>query len=156
MFGKIMSISDDLMWRYFELLSFRPMQEIDQFKLDISEGKNPRDIKFLLAEEIIARFHDEAAAIAAREGFISQFQKGALPDDIPEVQLQVGEEGIAIANLLKEAGLVSSTSDAHRMTKQGAVKVNGEKLADSRQIISAGSEQIYQVGKRRFAKVRIL
>ena len=155
MFGKIMSISDDLMWRYFELLSFRPLEEIEGFKSQIEQGENPRNIKFLLAEEIITRFHDEAAATAAREGFIAQFQKGAVPDDIPEIELEGGEEGIPIANLLKDASLVGSTSDAHRMAKQGAVKMDGEKIADSRMKVMAGGPYIFQVGKRRFAKVTI-
>ena len=155
MFGKIMSISDDLMWRYFELLSFRPLEEIEGFKSQIEQGENPRNIKFLLAEEIITRFHDEAAATAAREGFIAQFQKGAVPDDIPEIELEGGEEGIPIANLLKDANLVGSTSDAHRMAKQGAVRMDGEKIADSRMKVMAGGPYIFQVGKRRFAKVTI-
>ena len=155
MFGKIMSISDDLMWRYFELLSFRPLEEIEGFKSQIEQGENPRNIKFLLAEEIITRFHDEAAATAAREGFIAQFQKGAVPDDIPEIELEGGEEGIPIANLLKDASLVGSTSDAHRMAKQGAVKMDGEKIANSRMKVMAGGPYIFQVGKRRFAKVTI-
>ena len=155
MFGKIMSISDDLMWRYFELLSFRPLEEIEGFKSQIEQGENPRNIKFLLAEEIITRFHDEAAATAAREGFIAQFQKGAVPDDIPEIELEGGEEGIPIANLLKDASLVGSTSDAHRMAKQGAVRMDGEKIADSRMKVMAGGPFIFQVGKRRFAKVTI-
>ena len=155
MFGKIMSISDDLMWRYFELLSFRPLEEIEGFKSQIEQGENPRNIKFLLAEEIITRFHDEAAATAAREGFIAQFQKGAVPDDIPEIELEGGEEGIPIANLLKDTSLVGSTSDAHRMAKQGAVKMDGEKIANSRMKVMAGGPYIFQVGKRRFAKVTI-
>ena len=155
MFGKIMSISDDLMWRYFELLSFRSLDEIDGFMQRVEQGENPRDIKFLLAEEIIARFHDEAAATAARQGFIAQFQKGAVPDDIPDVQLDGGEEGIPLANLLKDAGLVNSTSDGHRMVKQGAVKMDSEKIADSRQKITTGGPYIFQVGKRRFARVTI-
>ncbi|MCW8964363.1 MAG: tyrosine--tRNA ligase [Gammaproteobacteria bacterium] len=155
MFGKIMSISDDLMWRYFELLSFRPLDEIADFKGRVEQGENPRDIKFLLAEEIIARFHSEEAATTARGGFIAQFQKGAVPDDIPEVELDGGDEGIPAANLLKDAGLVSSTSDAHRMVKQGAVKMDGEKMSDSRVKITAGGPYIFQVGKRRFAKVSI-
>jgi len=155
MFGKIMSISDDLMWRYFELLSFRSLDEIADFKGRIEQGENPRDIKFLLAEEIIARFHSQEAATAAREGFIAQFQKGAVPEDIPEVELDGGDEGIPAANLLKDAGLVGSTSDAHRMVKQGAVKLDGEKMSDSRVKITAGGPYIFQVGKRRFAKVSI-
>ena len=155
MFGKIMSISDDLMWRYFELLSFRPLSEIDDFKKDIKDGKNPRDIKFLLAEEIIARFHSEDDATQAREGFIAQFAKNKIPDDIPEFSFEAGADGLAIANLLKDAGLTSSTSDAMRMIQQGAVKVDGEKVSDKGLRIQAGTEGVFQVGKRKFAKVTV-
>jgi tyrosyl-tRNA synthetase len=155
MFGKIMSISDDLMWRYFELLSFRPMSEIEGFKKEVNEGKNPRDIKFLLAEEIIARFHSEDEATKAREGFIAQFAKGAVPDDIPEFAFKVDGEGMPIANLLKEAGLTSSTSDAMRMIQQGAVKIDGEKVSDKSLKVTAGMDGVYQVGKRKFARVSL-
>ncbi|ABK49282.1 tyrosyl-tRNA synthetase [Shewanella sp. ANA-3] len=155
MFGKIMSISDELMWRYFELLSFRPLAEIEQFKQDIANGANPRDTKIALAKEIIARFHDQAAAESAHQAFIDRFQKGAIPDDIPEVELAAGE-GLAIANLLKDADLVGSTSDAMRMIKQGAVKMDGEKVDDSRMTLSAGTVAVFQVGKRKFAKVTLV
>ncbi|WP_076407652.1 tyrosine--tRNA ligase [Shewanella sp. UCD-KL12] len=155
MFGKIMSISDVLMWRYFELLSFRPLGEIEQFKADVEAGTNPRDIKIALAKEIIARFHDEAAADAAHQEFINRFQKGAIPDDIEEVEINVGE-GIAIANLLKELGFVKSTSDAMRMIKQGAAKIDGEKIEDTRLQLTAGTSGIFQVGKRKFAKVTLV
>ena len=155
MFGKIMSISDDLMWRYFELLSFRPMSEIEGFRQEMEQGKNPRDIKFLLAEEIIARFHNEAEATAAREGFIAQFAKNKVPDDIPELSFEAPAEGYAIANLLKEAGLCSSTSDAMRMIQQGAAKIVGEKIADKSVKIQKGTEGVFQVGKRKFAKLTI-
>lgn len=155
MFGKIMSISDDLMWRYFELLSFRPLAEIADFKNEIAAGKNPRDVKFLLAEEIIARFHDAAAATAAREAFIAQFARNKIPDDIPECTLVAGAEGIAIANVLKTAGLCSSTSDAMRMVQQGAVKMDGEKITDKSLLIVAGTDAVFQVGKRKFAKIRV-
>ncbi|EDP99330.1 tyrosine--tRNA ligase [Shewanella benthica] len=155
MFGKIMSISDVLMWRYFELLSFRPLAEIEQFKADIEAGANPRDIKIALAKEIIARFHDEAAADAAHQEFINRFQKGAIPDDIEEVELSVGD-GIAIANLLKELGFVKSTSDAMRMIKQGAAKIDGVKIKDTRLQLTAGTSGIFQVGKRKFAKVTLV
>lgn len=155
MFGKIMSISDDLMWRYFELLSFRPMSEVENFKQEMAAGKNPRDIKFLLAEEIIARFHSEADATAAREGFIAQFAKNRIPDDIPEFSFTAPAEGYAIANLLKDAGLCSSTSDAMRMIQQGAAKIDGEKVADKSVKIQKGTEAVFQVGKRKFAKVSI-
>ncbi len=155
MFGKIMSISDELMWRYFELLSFLPLEDIEKFKQDIEEGINPRDIKFILGEELVARFHSEEEATKARENFIARFQKGAMPDDIPEKELAAIDGKLAIANLLKEAGLVQSTSEAFRMIKQGAVKIDGEKIEDKSLEISAGTENIYQVGKRRFAKVSV-
>ena len=155
MFGKIMSISDDLMWRYYDLLSFRPLEEIEQFKQQIADGANPRDTKIALAKEIIARFHDEAAADAAHQEFINRFQKGAVPDDMPELTLTPEGGQIAIANLLKEAGLVVSTSEAMRMIKQGAAKIDGEKVADNKLVIEAGTTQVYQVGKRKFAKVTI-
>ena len=155
MFGKIMSISDDLMWRYFELLSFRPMSEIVGFKQEMQQGKNPRDIKFLLAEEIIARFHNEAEATVAREGFIAQFAKNKIPDDIPELSFEAPAEGYAIANLLKDAGLCSSTSDAMRMIQQGAAKINGEKVADKSVKIQKGTEGVFQVGKRKFVRLSI-
>ncbi len=155
MFGKIMSISDDLMWRYFELLSFRPMSEIEGFKQDMAQGKNPRDIKFLLAEEIIARFHNEAEATAAREGFIAQFAKNKIPDDIPELSFEAPAEGYPIANLLKDAGLCGSTSDAMRMIQQGAARIDGEKVTDKSVKIKKGTDGIFQVGKRKFAKLSI-
>ncbi|GIU17705.1 MULTISPECIES: tyrosine--tRNA ligase [unclassified Shewanella] len=155
MFGKIMSISDDLMWRYFELLSFRPLSEIEQFKADVEAGANPRDVKIALAKEIIARFHDEAAAEAAHNEFINRFQKGAIPSDIEELEIAAGE-GIAIANLLKEAGLVNSTSDAMRMIKQGAAKIDGDKIEDTRLQLNAGITAVFQVGKRKFAKITLV
>jgi tyrosyl-tRNA synthetase len=153
MFGKIMSISDELMWRYFELLSFRPMAEIEGFQQEIESGKNPRDIKFLLAEEIIARFHSHEEATKAREGFIAQFARGAIPDDIPQHVFEAGDDGYPIANLLKDAGLCSSTSEAMRMIQQGAVKVDGGKVSDKSLRIVTGSEAVFQVGKRKFARV---
>jgi tyrosyl-tRNA synthetase len=155
MFGKLMSISDELMWRYFELLSFRPMAEIEGFKQQIEEGMNPRDIKFLLCEEIIVRFHDQAAADKAKDAFIARFQKGAMPDEMPEIELAAQDGSIAIANLLKQADLVKSTSDAMRMIKQGAVRIDGDRIEDSKLIIAAGTQHVYQVGKRRFARVSV-
>ncbi len=151
MFGKIMSISDDLMWSYYELLSFRPLEELEQFKADVANGTNPRDIKILLAKEIIARFHTEADADAAEQEFINRFQKGAMPEEMPEFEF---EAGIAIANLLKDAGLVNSTSDAMRMIKQGAAKQDGEKIEDAKLVPQAGTA-VYQVGKRKFARVTV-
>ncbi|MCW8855438.1 MAG: tyrosine--tRNA ligase [Gammaproteobacteria bacterium] len=156
MFGKIMSISDELMWRYFELLSFRPMAEIEDLRLKMEQGTNPRDIKFQLAEEIIERFHDRASAVKARENFIARFQKGAMPDEMPEVELQTEDGELAIANLLKMADLTGSTSDAMRMIKQGAVKIDGQKIEDKSLKIQSGSCNVYQVGKRKFAKVTVL
>ncbi len=156
MFGKLMSVSDELMWRYFELLSFRPMSDIEAFKAEVDAGANPRDIKFKLAEEIIERFHDMAAAVKAREGFIARFQKGAMPDEMPELSLEAEDGEIAIANLLKLAGLTGSTSDAMRMINQGAVKIDGEKIEDKGLKVQAGSTHIYQVGKRKFAKVEVV
>ena len=155
MFGKIMSISDDLMWRYFELLSFRPMQEIHGFRQRVTEGENPRDIKFLLAEEIIERFHDLGAAKKARENFIARFQKGAMPDDMPEKTIASGAGGMPIANVLKDGGLVNSTSEAMRMIKQGAVTIDGNKVSDKSLVCLPGTTHVYQVGKRRFARITI-
>lgn len=155
MFGKIMSISDELMWRYFELLSFRPMIEISAWQKECAQGANPRDFKVKLAQEIIARFHDQAAAEKALESFEARFKRGAMPDDIEEKQLTATEPGYPIANLLKDSGLTSSTSEAIRMIKQGAVKIDGEKVSDTKLIIACGSDQIYQVGKRKFAKVQV-
>ncbi len=155
MFGKLMSISDELMWRYFELLSFVSEKVIGGYKRDIDQGKNPRDIKFLLAQEIVARFHSDIQATAAQEAFIVRFQKGAIPDDIEELTLNIGES-LAIANVLKQANLVSSTSDGMRMIKQGAVKVDGEKVADPRLIIDTAVSAVFQVGKRKMAKITLV
>jgi tyrosyl-tRNA synthetase len=153
MFGKIMSISDDLMWRYYELLSFLPKELITQFKQHVADGKNPRDIKIDLAKELIARFHSSEQAEAAHQEFIQRFQKNAIPDEMPEFTLMLGSEGLAVANLLKEAGLVASTSEAMRMIKQGAVKQDGEKVEDSRLVFNTAAEYVFQVGKRKFARV---
>lgn len=155
MFGKLMSISDELMWRYFELLSFRPMSEIEGLQKQVEGGMNPRDVKFQLAEEIIERFHNREAAVSAREAFVARFQKGALPDDIPEKSLDPVDGGLPIANALKDAGLTASTSESLRMIKQGAVKLGGERVTDSKQLLLSGSSQIVQVGKRRFANISI-
>lgn len=155
MFGKIMSVSDELMWRYFELLSLRPLSEIERFKNEVSLGTNPRDIKFLLAEEIITRFHDVTGATKARENFIARFQKGAMPEEMPEIELDPKDGCYLIANLLKDAALTSSTSEANRMIKQGAVKIDGERVVDNKLAIKSGSTHVYQVGKRRFARVSI-
>ncbi|GEA49198.1 tyrosine--tRNA ligase 2 [Vibrio inusitatus NBRC 102082] len=149
MFGKIMSISDVLMWSYYELLSFRPLAEIEQFKADVENGKNPRDVKILLAKEIITRFHSEADADAAEQEFINRFQKGQIPEEMPEFEFEVGRP---VSNLLKEAGLCSSSSEAMRMVKQGAAKIDGEKLTDSKFVPQAGT-YVFQVGKRKFARL---
>ncbi|UEA17663.1 tyrosine--tRNA ligase [Pasteurella canis] len=151
MFGKVMSISDELMWDWYNLLSFRPLTEIAQLKQDVEKGRNPRDIKVLLAKEIIARFHSQADADAAEQTFINRFQKGAMPDEMPEFTFE-GE--ISLANLLKEAGLVSSTSEANRMVQQGGVKIDGEKIEDAKLVITSSSA-VYQVGKRKFARVTV-
>lgn len=157
MFGKLMSISDDLMWRYFELLSFKSSVDIAALKDEVEQGKNPRDVKFILAQEIISRFHSKSAAEQAQVRFIAQFQKGAMPDDIAEVAVAVPAEGLPIANLLKQAGLVPSTSEAYRMIKQGAVKIDGERVSDRGLVISNNQQSaIYQVGKRRFARVSLI
>jgi len=156
MFGKIMSISDTLMWRYFELLSFKNLDEIDQYKKQIETGANPRDIKFELAEEIITRFHDFKSAKDAKNDFIKRFSDNAIPDTIDEVEVRVSNEGIIFANLLKEAKLVSSTSDAYRMIKQAAVKIDGERVDDGKQILKEGFFAVIQVGKRKFAKVKLV
>jgi len=153
MFGKLMSISDELMWRYFELLSFKSMNEIKGWKQDVKEGTNPRDIKFRLAGEIIERFHSQQEAEQAEKNFIARFQKGAVPDDIDEVTVEAQGQGIPVAALLKLAGIVPSTSEAYRMIKQGAVRINGERVAERNLLIGKETEAIYQVGKRRFAKV---
>jgi len=155
MFGKIMSVSDELMWRYYELLSFRPMTEIDRLRRQVDEGLNPRDAKVALARELIERFHDRASADRAHDSFVARFSRGAMPDDMPEQALAAGAEGMPIANLLKEAGLVGSTSEAMRMIKQGAVRINGERVEDRALLCEKGSSNVYQVGKRRFAKVTL-
>ncbi|MBQ4849175.1 tyrosine--tRNA ligase [Pseudoalteromonas sp. MMG012] len=156
MFGKVMSISDDLMWRYYELLSALSLEEIASLKEEVTNGRNPRDIKIEFAKEMIARFHSEEDAQAAHQDFIQRFQKNALPDDIPELTIEISDATTFITALLKEAGLVASTSEAMRMIKQGAVKLNGEeKVTDTKLVIEKGSTAIYQVGKRKFAKITV-
>ena len=155
MFGKIMSISDDLMWRYFEVLSFRTLADIAALRRAVDDGMNPRDAKFELGQEIVARFHDEAAATSAKKEFISRFQQGAMPEEIAEVTLDSRDGQLGIAHLLKGAGLVSSTSEAFRMIDQGAVKIDGQRVADRSLQLKAGSSNIYQVGKRKFARVSL-
>ena len=155
MFGKIMSISDELMWRWFDLLSFKSTDEINELKAEQAKGKNPRDIKIELAKELIARFHDDQSANLAEENFINQFQKKNMPDDIEEVSLTLSESSIPLANLLKDCGMTSSTSEAIRMIKQGAVRIDEEKITDTKHIIPGGTSAIYQVGKRKFKKITL-
>ena len=153
MFGKIMSISDDLMWRWFELLSFRPINEVNELKKEVKSGMNPRDTKILLAEEIIERFHSKEDAENAKNTFLDRFQKGAKPKEIETFSISLDDD-IAIGNLLKESGLVQSTSEAMRLVKQGAVKINDEKIDDPKLIIEKNRELLVQVGKRRFLKIK--
>ena len=155
MFGKLMSISDNLMWRYYELLSFQSLQEIQQYKDAVEEGKNPRDIKFNLAQEIVARFHNDDLAIKAKAEFIARFQKGAIPENITEHDIKTDNGEMGIAHLLKNAEIVVSTSEAFRMIKQGAVRIDGERISDKNLKIKSGTTHIYQVGKRKFAKVNL-
>ena len=153
MFGKIMSISDDLMWRWFELLSFRPIDEVNELKKEVKSGMNPRDTKILLAEEIIERFHSKEDAENAKNTFLDRFQKGAKPKEIETFSISLDDD-IAIGNLLKESGLVQSTSEAMRLVKQGAVKINDEKIDDPKLSIERNQELLVQVGKRRFLKIK--
>jgi tyrosyl-tRNA synthetase len=155
MFGKMMSISDDLMWRYYELLSFLSSHEIDRMRKQANEGANPRDFKIQLAMEIIERFHNKAAAQKAYQDFQAKFVRHEIPQNLPLVQLQTSENMMSIGNILKLAGLVPSTTEAARMIQQGAVKIDGERIEDRQLAIGADSEHVYQVGKRRFARVRI-
>ena len=155
MFGKIMSISDNLMWRYFELLSFKNLEEIEQYKKQVETGTNPRDIKFELAQEIITRFHDLKSAQDAKNDFVKRFSDNAIPDVIDDIEIKVCDKGIVFANLLKETQLVSSTSDAHRMIKQAAVKIDGKRVDDGKQILEAGFSAVIQVGKRKFIRVKL-
>ena len=154
-FGKLMSISDDLMWRYFELLSFRAVEEIAKFKQEIQAGRNPRDVKVLLAKEIVARFHDQRAADDALTEFEARFQRGVLPDDMPLVNLATVNGVLPIAQLLKLSNLTSSTSDALRMIEQGGVRLDGEKVSDKNLMLKAGASVVIQVGKRKFARVTL-
>jgi tyrosyl-tRNA synthetase len=156
MFGKIMSISDELMWRWFELLSFISEKEINNLRQQVDEGTNPRDIKFLLAEELVDRFHETGQGASCRESFLQRFQKGSLPDDIKEISINLDSDSISLTNLLKNADMTSSTSEAMRLIKQGGVKIDSEKVLDPKKEIQKGSEAVYQVGKRKFLKIRTL
>jgi len=156
MFGKLMSISDELMWRYYELLSFKTLAEITSLKKAVAEGRNPRDVKVELALELVERFHDKKAAIAAHQHFIDRFKKHELPEDMEILKLKANGQDLGIGYLLQKAGLVKTTSEAMRMIKQGAVKIDGERVEDPKLAIKVGKVHIYQVGKRRFAKVAVL
>jgi tyrosyl-tRNA synthetase len=155
MFGKLMSISDELMWRYFELLSFRPMNEINKWQEEVKVGLNPRDVKIKLALEIVERFHNKDAALKAQENFNARFQRGAIPEDIETITINIEADEIPLSNLLKQSGLTSSTSEAVRLIKQGGVKIDSQKVEDHGLRIKKGTEHVYQVGKRRFARVQI-
>jgi tyrosyl-tRNA synthetase len=155
MFGKLMSISDELMWRYFELLSFRPLSEIAALKGEAAAGRNPRDIKFELAREIVARFHDVAAAERAQKNFTARVSEKAVPDDLPLKEIAVDAAGARVANLLKEAGLAASTSEANRKIDEGAVRIDGTKVSDRALIVKPGAEHVFQVGTRRFARLKL-
>ena len=154
MFGKVMSISDTLMWRWFELLSFLSESEIISLKKSVDEGTNPRDVKFLLAIEIVDRFHGDGEGENCKNTFLKRFQKGALPDDIDEVEYAIDGESIPLVNLLKETGMVASTSEASRLIKQGGVKIESQKVDDSKKKIEPGTKQVYQVGKRKFLIIK--
>ena len=155
-FGKLMSISDDLMWRYIQLLSFEPLQTIESWKRQVAEGANPRNIKVGFAQEIVARFHNAAAATQALAEFEARFQKGAMPEDMPEISLASTDGGITVPSLLKQAGLVSSTSDAIRQIAGGGVRLDGERVVDKGMVVLLGATVVAQVGKRRFARVTII
>ncbi len=153
MFGKVMSVSDELMWRYLELLSLRPLAEIKAFRSEVEGGANPRDIKCRLAHELVERFHDRAAADQAQDEFRRRFQQGADPSDMPHVTVETGADGLALANVIRTAGLTDSTSDAYRMLKQGAVRVDGERVSETNAVLRAGEDCVIRVGKRRFARI---
>ena len=155
MFGKIMSISDNLMWRWFELLSFLPEEEILKLKTEMEEGRNPRDIKFILAEELVDRFHNEGDGKNCREIFLNRFQKGKMPEDIETFEIDIENDSIPLVNLLKDTNMISSVSEGNRLIKQGGIKINQEKVVDIKLEISKRSVNIYQVGKRRFLKIKV-
>jgi tyrosyl-tRNA synthetase len=154
-FGKLMSISDTLMWKYLELLSFRNLDEIAAWRAEVESGRNPRDIKVLLAQEIVARFHTRRAAEDALTEFEARFRQGVLPDDMPEVDVYAVDGGIVLPQLLKQAGLVEGTSEAMRMIQQGAVKLDGERINDKSTVVKAGAVVVAQVGKRKFARITV-
>jgi tyrosyl-tRNA synthetase len=155
MLGKIMSISDDLMWRYFELLSFRPLPELAALRQSTQEGRNPRDVKLELARELVARFHDAAAAERAQRQFMERVSERAVPTDLPPKVIGVGPEGIRLANLLKEGGLAASTSEANRKIEEGAVRIDGERVTDRNLVLRAGADHVFQLGSKRFARLKL-
>jgi tyrosyl-tRNA synthetase len=155
MFGKVMSVSDTLMWRYYELLSFRPLSDIERLRRSVGDGANPRDVKIELAVELVARFHGAAAGEQAREEFFRRFRDGGLPDEVPEVQVPAPEGQLVIASVLKESGLTASASQAIQLIAQGAVRVDGQRISDRKLSLSAGGTYLIQVGKRRIARVTI-
>ena len=155
MFGKLMSISDELMWRYFELLSFKALGDIEKLRKEVASGANPRDVKFELAREIVDRFHSPGDGKKAEQRFVDRFSQGVVPEDLDEKTLATDGEGLGIARVIKEAGLASSTSEAIRLVKQGAVRLDGERLEDAKIILATGTQGVLQVGKRRIAKILI-
>ena len=155
MFGKIMSISDDLMWRWFELLSFMPEEQISKLKDEMNIGKNPRDIKFVLAEELVDRFHEDGDGEKCKETFLNRFQKGNMPDEIGLIEVKIEKDTIPLVNLLKDTNMISSISEGNRLIKQGGIKINSKKVEDSKLEISKGTEDVYQVGKRKFLKIKV-
>ena len=155
MFGKIMSISDDLMWRWFELLSFMPEEEISKLKDEMDAGKNPRDIKFVLAEELVDRFHEDGDGEKSKEAFLNRFQKGNMPDEIELTEVKIEKDTILLVNLLKDTNMITSISEGNRLIKQGGIKINSKKVEDPKLEIPKGTEDIYQVGKRKFIKIKV-
>jgi tyrosyl-tRNA synthetase len=155
MFGKVMSISDELMWRYYELLSLRPLGELAALRREAAAGRNPRDIKFELAREIVARFHDPDRAERAQQSFVARVREKAVPEDLPLKVLEVEAEGLKVANLLKEAGLAASTSEANRKIEEGAVRIDGSRVSDRALTLKPGAEHVVQVGARRFARLKL-
>ena len=155
MFGKIMSISDELMWRWFELLSFIPEEEIAKLKAEMESGKNPRDIKFVLAEELVDRFHNEGDGEKCKDTFLKRFQKGQIPDDIESIQVDIEGDSILLVNLLKDTKMIASVSEGNRLIEQGGIKIDSEKVEDQKFEVNKGSENIYQVGKRKFLKIKV-
>lgn len=155
-FGKVMSVSDELMWRYYHLLSFRSEREVEALRQAVTEGQNPRDVKIALAVELVSRFHGPAAGEAAQADFIARFQRGAMPDEMPEIAVPVGSGGLTIAQILRQAGLTSSTSESLRMIEQGGVRLNGERVSDKGLVLQPGDPVVLQVGKRKFARVSLV